>query len=109
MADYKDIEDKLKAEIFKRMVAGKKKDTSDDDEDQPTRIKISGGPSGSAKDMRDFLRDPFGSKDWAKSKQMKPTGPKPKRGPTMVFEIAGMDDKQIERAYQSGEFAGFKD
>ena len=61
-----DLEDSdSKAEMFAKLVAGKGKS-------KPSNNRPSRAPQPSSFDeMKDFMRDPFGSKEWAASRQYK--------------------------------------
>jgi len=94
--DEEDVLNALKDTLFKKFVLGQDKEEEKKDD---LFSKLLGGGRPPA----DFFKDPFGTKEWAKSKRVK----KVKKLPVVSLELVDAPDEEVDKLREMGSFGYF--
>lgn len=111
MSDVSELERKRKTELFKKHILGERAEAETAEEKAATFARLVAGKTPKKSkpveiqknpfdEMKDFMRDPFGSKDWAKSKELK-KAPVSESQDMIEMVIAEPSEEELQKFWAS--------
>jgi hypothetical protein len=98
-----DLEEQLKTDLFKRMVLGEGRSSGKRENKHESKDPWA--------EQRKFMRDPFGTEDWAKSKRIPRPSERKESKPAdknvVTFDLLGLTPDEVAKAQEDGKFGGW--